>query len=118
MAKDVPALAVLFAASGTLHFTHPGLFERIVPRALPRRRELVLVSGAAELVCATGLLHPLTRRAAGYASAALLLAVFPANVQMAVDARRSRSTPYRVGTLVRLPLQAPLVRTAWRAARG
>jgi uncharacterized membrane protein len=46
------------------------------------------------------------------------LAVFPANVQMAADARRSRSAPYGEGTLVRLPLHAPLVRIAWRAARG
>jgi uncharacterized membrane protein len=118
MAKDVPALAALFATSGTLHFTHPRVFERIVPRVLPRRHELVLVSGAAELVCAAGLLHPRTRGAAGWASVALLLAVFPANVSMAVDARRSRSAAYRAGTLVRLPLQVPLVRTAWRAARG
>jgi uncharacterized membrane protein len=117
MAKDVAALAALFATSGTLHFVRPRPFESIVPRPLPRKRELVYASGAAELLCAAGLLHPRTRSAAGWASAALLLAVFPANVQMAADARRSRSTAYRVGTLLRLPMQLPMVRTAWKAAR-
>ena len=66
-----------------------------------------------------------TRPAAGWASAALLLGVLPANVQMSVDhGRRARrkDTPQAVGffagTLARLPLQWPLVRTALRAARG
>jgi uncharacterized membrane protein len=116
--RDITALAALFATSGTLHFVVPGLFEQIVPRALARRRELVHASGAAELACAAALLHPRTRRVGGRASAWLLVAVFPANLQMALDARRSNSTAYRAGTLVRLPLQWPMIRTARRAARG
>jgi uncharacterized membrane protein len=117
MAKDVTALAALFATSGTLHFVSPGPFQAIVPRWLPLRRVLVYASGAAELACAAGLLHPRTRAVAGIASAGLLLAVFPANVQMALDARASRSTPYRLASWARLPLQLPMIRTAWRAAR-
>ncbi|MDQ4084958.1 MAG: hypothetical protein M3165_03995 [Actinomycetota bacterium] len=117
MAKDLTALAALFATSGVLHLVRPGPYERIVPRPLPRKRVLVYASGAAELACAAGLLHPRTRTGAGWASVAVLLAVFPANVQMAADARRSRSTAYKVGTLLRLPLQWPMIRTAWRAAR-
>lgn len=118
-ARDVTALAALFAAAGVTHFVKPRPYERIVPKPLPAKRALVHASGVAEVACAAGLLHPRTRRAAGYASAALLVAVFPANVQMAADAVRSRraSTAYKVGTLVRLPLQAPLIRTAWRATR-
>jgi uncharacterized membrane protein len=115
--RDVTALAALFATSGTLHLVRPRLFESIVPHRLPRKRELVYASGVGELLCAAGLLHPRTRGAAGWASVVLLLAVFPANVQMAVDARGSGCAAYRVGTLARLPLQLPLVRTAWRAAR-
>jgi uncharacterized membrane protein len=117
MAKDVTALAALFATSGSLHFVRPRPFERIVPRRLPRRRALVHVSGALEVACAAGLVHPRTRRLAGWASAALLVGVFPANVQMALDARRSRSTAYRLATLARLPCQLPMIRTAYRAAR-
>jgi uncharacterized membrane protein len=118
MSRDVAALAALFATSGTLHFCMPRPFERIVPRTLPRKRDLVYASGAAELVCAAGLPHPRTRGLAGSASALLLLAVFPANVQMALDARRTRSTAYKVATVLRLPLQVPMMQAARRAARG
>jgi uncharacterized membrane protein len=84
----------------------------------------VLVSGVAELVCAAGLLVPATRRPAGVADAVLLAAVYPANVQMAVDGvrgvRRAR-TPAGVAravvTLARLPLQWTLARWAWRGGR-
>ena len=44
---------------GVLHFVRPRPFERIVPKPLPRKRELVYASGVAELACAAGLLHPL-----------------------------------------------------------
>ena len=126
---DLRALAALFVTSGTLHLLRPQLFETIVPRALPAPRALVHASGVAELACAAGLLHPATRRAAGWASAALLVAVFPANVQMAVMAvaesrGAGRGTGSRgsrgkaVATLIRLPLQVPLVRTALKATRG
>ena len=116
--RDVAALAALFALSGVLHFLMPRPYERIVPRQLPRKRDLVYASGAAELACAAGLVCPRTRRAAGWGSVALLLAVYPANLQMAADAQRTRSTAYKAGTLLRLPLQLPMVGAALRAARG
>lgn len=121
--RDVVGLAAAFLTSGTLHLVRPQLFEPIVPRALPARREFVLVSGIAEILCGAGLLDPRTRRAAGLLSAALLVAVFPANVQMSLShgrrAARTRRPEHRlafVGTLARLPLQWPLVRVALRAA--
>jgi uncharacterized membrane protein len=115
--RSTVGLAGLFALLGTLHFAKPEPFERIVPEPLPRKRELVYVSGAAELVCAAGLLHPRTRRPAGLASAALLTAVFPANVQMALDLNRQGSTAAKAAGFARLPLQLPLIRAALRAAR-
>ena len=118
--RDLKGLAALFVASGTLHLVRPELFEPIMPRRLPAHRALVHASGVAEIACAAGLLHPRTRSLAGWASAALLVAVFPANVQMALDAgRRARRTGRRgvqVATVARLPLQVPLVRIALRAA--
>lgn len=118
--RDVKALAGLLAVSGVAHFVRPRPFESIVPAPLPYKRELVYVSGVAELACSAALLRPRTSVAGGYATAALMLAVFPANVQMAVRAVRSRRAPawYTAATLVRLPLQAPLVRTALKAARS
>jgi uncharacterized membrane protein len=110
-------LAAAFLCSGTLHLLRPGFFEGIVPHGLPHPRALVYLSGAAELVCGGGLLNSRTRSAAGVASAALLVAVFPANVQMALDAHRSAgSAAYRLVTYLRLPLQLPLIWIALRAA--
>jgi uncharacterized membrane protein len=116
-AKDVAALAALFATSGALHLVRPERFERIVPKSLPARRVLVHASGIVELACAAGLLHPRTRRAAGWTSAGLLVAVFPANISMALQARCSGS-PYRLATIARLPLQLPMIRAALKVAHG
>ncbi|MDQ3422533.1 MAG: DoxX family protein [Actinomycetota bacterium] len=117
-AKDVAALAALFATSGALHLVRPERFERIVPKSLPARRVLVHASGIVELACAAGLLHPRTRRAAGWTSAGLLVAVFPANISMALQARRSGSPSYRLATIARLPLQFPMIRAALKVAHG
>ncbi|KGN31914.1 membrane protein [Knoellia sinensis KCTC 19936] len=121
--KATIGLATLFLTSGTTHLVRPQVFEGIVPKVLPKRRELVYVSGVAEIVCALGLLHPRTRKVAGLASAALLVAVFPANVQMSADhAKRAQrkgdtgSKAFFAGTVARLPMQWPMIRTALRAA--
>jgi uncharacterized membrane protein len=112
-------LAGLLAVMGVAHFVLPRPFEAIVPRALGDPRPWVQASGAAELACAAALALPRTRRAGGLASAALFVAVFPANVQMTVTALRSEraSGAYRAATVARLPLQAPLVRQGLRLAR-
>jgi uncharacterized membrane protein len=121
--KATLGLVTLFLTSGATHLVRPQVFEGMVPHVLPRRRELVYVSGVAEIVCALGLLHPSTRKVAGLASAALLVAVFPANVQMSAShAKRAQrredtgSKAFFAGTVARLPLQWPLIRTALRAA--
>lgn len=124
LGKDAIALAGLFLASGTLHFVRSEPFESIVPKRLPSRRVLVYASGAAEIACAVGLFVPRTRRAAGLASAVLLVTIFPANVTMAAQARRRldrdpadvRKQGYLALTVARLPLQWPMIRTALRAA--
>ncbi len=108
-----------FLTSGVVHLVRPQVFEPLVPSWVPvGSRRTVHLSGLAELGCAGAVLHPATRRAGGWATAALLVAVLPGNVQMALDGRRSRSGAWRAGTLVRVPLQAPLVAIAVRVARG
>lgn len=112
-----------FLVSGVIHLARPQVFEPIVPPMLPGKRQLVYASGVAELACAAGLLIPRTRTYAGVASAALFVAVFPANVQMAMDAHRvidrKGSTPrrqaVRAAAIARLPLQVPLIRWALRS---
>jgi len=120
MTRELKLLAGLFTVSGVLHLVRPTVYEAIVPAPLPHKRELVLASGAVELACAGLLLHPGTRRLGGLASAGLLAAVFPANVQMTIDSARSSRRPwwFTLGTVLRLPLQVPMIRTALRATRS
>lgn len=118
LSKDISALSGIFAVSGALHLLKPELYEPIMPDLVPAHGEVIWASGVAELLCAAGLLHPRTRRAAGWASAALLLAVFPANLKMAHDLKDSRRTGLRGVAIARLPLQLPMIRSALRAARA
>ena len=94
------ALALLLLVTGVLHFVVPDPYVRIIPRVLPDgwARPLVYASGVAELIGGALLL----RRRGGWFVVALLVAVFPANVQMALD-------DPNVVTLGRLPLQAPMI---------
>ncbi|MDQ6935507.1 MAG: hypothetical protein M3130_09500 [Actinomycetota bacterium] len=118
LTRDVVALAGIFVTSGVLHLVKPEIYEPLMPATVPAHRAVIIGSGIAELGCAVGLLHPRTRKLAGWASAGLLLGVFPANLKMANDVRHSRKTGRKVAAFGRLPLQAPLIRTALRAARG
>lgn len=119
-------LVALFGVSGLLHLLRPRVFEGIIPAPLRRyRRALVHASGVVELVCAAGLVHPATRGTAGLASAGLLIAVFPANVQATVSlgrrAARRRDAASWAGfavSVARLPVQWPLIRAALRARDG
>lgn len=116
--SDARFLSVLLGAAGALHFAVPRPFDSIVPPALPgSARTYTLVSGAAELAAAALLAAPATRRAGGWAAAALFVAVFPANVQMAWDWRRKPAAVQAI-SLGRLPLQVRLVRRALRVAAG
>lgn len=109
-------LSGLLTVTGSLHFVFPRAYAEIIPPQVPAPEALVYLSGVAELACALGLAVPRTRRLAGWATAALLVAVFPANVQMALDAD-GRSEAYRWATYARLPLQVPLVVWAVSVAR-
>jgi uncharacterized membrane protein len=107
--RRAAGLAGLLAVAGASHFAIPRFYDRIVPRALPGpARAWTLASGLAELGCATAVARPRTRRQGATAAACLLVAVFPANVQMALD-WRSRPATEKVGAYLRLPLQLPLV---------
>ena len=80
-------LVGIVGGSGVLHFVIPRFYRPTVPRALGHAQEIVLVSGAAEIACAAMLVVPRTRRAGGLLTAALLVAVWPANLQQAIDGR-------------------------------
>lgn len=94
------ALAALLVVTGVLHFVVPDPYVKIIPRLFPRSWDLPLVygSGVAELVAAGLLL----KKRQGWWVVALLVAVFPANIQMALDDPNAL-------TIGRLPLQAPMI---------
>ena len=109
-------LGTLFVTAGVLHFVKPQIYESIMPDYLPAHRELVYASGAAEIAGGAGMLHAKTRRGAGWWLIATLVAIFPANVEMAIHAERFHRIP---GPLLwaRLPLQAALIAWVWTAKR-
>ena len=114
-------LSALVAGSGIAHFVVPEFYERIVPRALGSPRPFVHASGVAEIVAGTLLALPPTRRIGGWACAAVLVGVFPANVQMALDGGLGGSRSVLASPAfawARLPLQVPLVLWAAREGRG
>jgi uncharacterized membrane protein len=107
-----------FVASGVVHLARPEVYEPLMPSWVPAHREVILASGVAELACAAGMVLPATRRSAGWASAALLLAVWPGNLKMALDSNRSSSPALKILAWGRMPLQVPMIRAAVSAARS
>jgi uncharacterized membrane protein len=106
----VAIAAVLYIGAGSLHFIKPAPYLRIMPPYVPWHAAMVRISGAFEILGGLGLLVPATRRAAAWGLVALLVAVFPANLYMAmhpVEAGAAGIAPVlRWG---RLPLQALLI---------
>ena len=107
-------LALLLLGAGALHFLKPASYDDLIPSWLPgSARAWVYGSGVAELGCGLLLLPPRTRRLGATATALLLLAVFPGNIEMAVH---PGDTPRWIA-LARLPLQIPLVLWALQVRR-
>ena len=109
------ALGAFFIGAGLLHFVKPRVYESIMPRALPAHRELVLASGVAEIAGGAGVLLDRTARPAGWWLIATMLGVFPANVNMAVEAERFRKIPEPL-LWARLPVQGLIVYWIWMVA--
>lgn len=114
--QQAAAMAGLLGFTGALHFLYPAPFDSIVPPQLGNRRLITHASGLAELGTAAALMFPGTRRAGGLCTAALMLAVYPANLYSVK--KYWRHPRARAVALARLPLQVPLVRAGWNIAQG
>jgi uncharacterized membrane protein len=104
----------VYVVAGVLHFVVPELYVRIVPPVFPAALALVYLSGLAEIAVGIGLLVPRTRRHAAWATVALLVAIFPANVYMAthgvvIKGLPGGGDPSNVVRWGRLPVQAVLI---------
>jgi uncharacterized membrane protein len=109
-------LSALFLASGVLHLVNPDAFLWLMPPWLPEHNFLILLSGVFEIVCAVGLIAK--QRWAGYLSALVLLAVWPANIWYAFDVLDQGNTGVIVAAWLRLPLQIPFIYAAIKFARN
>ncbi|MEO6142887.1 MAG: DoxX family protein [Dermatophilaceae bacterium] len=108
-------VAAAFTVSGLLHLANPAIFTPLVPCVLPGPTELVYASGVVELICAVGLWR--RDRWAGIVAAALLVIIWPANLQATITAQEGDDLATKVVTWIRLPLQFPLVWLALQSGR-
>jgi uncharacterized membrane protein len=109
-------LAAVMVAAGTAHFLTPDALARIVPAFFPNPRLMVAISGVAEVAGGLGLVcpWPILRRAAAWGLVALYVAVFPANVNQAVNhIQPVGSHVPEIVFWLRLPVQAVLIALAW-----
>jgi len=112
-------LAVVMTYIGLLHFADPTPYVRIVPDYLPSPLALVYISGFFEILGGVGLLVPGLRRAAAWGLIALYVAVFPANVHMAIHQLPFGDQPVPPLFLwLRLPLQLVLIALAYWFTRN
>jgi len=106
-----------YVVAGVLHFVVPELYVQIIPPMLPAPLALVYLSGVAEIAVGVGLLIPRTRRYAAWATIALLVAIFPANVYMATSMVAIEGLgggdPSSTARWLRLPLQGVLILWAY-----
>ncbi len=121
MQRSRLALAAFFSFAGTMHFVAPRSYRAMMPPSLPRHREAVIVSGVAEIAGAAAVLHPASRRLGRWWLLALLLAVFPANVHMALNPEQVKGLDLnkipRWALWARLPLQPLAMLWVWHATR-
>jgi uncharacterized membrane protein len=101
-------LGILFVAAGANHFILPDMYLKIMPPYLPWHYGLVLLSGAAEILLGLGMFFLSTRSFGAWGLIALLIAVFPANIYMAMNADLFSNIPV-VLLWLRLPLQFLLI---------
>jgi uncharacterized membrane protein len=121
MTRSQRLLAGFFGFVGTMHFVIPRSFEAIMPPWIPHHREAVIVSGIAEIAGGAAVLPSRTRRLARWWLLTLLVAVFPANVHMAVNPEQVKGLDLnripRWALWARLPLQPLAMIWVWRATR-
>jgi uncharacterized membrane protein len=111
-------LTVFMVGAGINHFVNPAPYLGMMPDALPAHLALVYVSGVAEILGGLGLIVPATRRLAAWGLIALFVAIFPANLNMAIHHLPLGTTVVPGWALwARLPLQLLLIWWAYAFTR-
>ncbi|WP_428235687.1 DoxX family protein [Gracilimonas sp.] len=103
-------IGALFILAGLLHFLKPGMYMSIMPDYIPFHKAMVLISGIAEILGGIGIMVPEFRTYATWGLILLLIAVFPANLDMAWSGFKNHGlTLYTWALIARLPLQFVLI---------
>ena len=105
-------MSAFYILAGINHLINPSFYLPIMPPYLPWHLKLIYVSGVFEIIFGLLLIPKSTRRVAAWLLIALLIAVFPANIQMTINYFRE-SNPDLWISIVRLPIQIILIRWAW-----
>ena len=120
--KVVKALCgPFFVFAGVMHFVKPRFYLNMMPEWLPAHEAMNYASGVAEVVGGAALMcpSPAVKRAGGWFTLATLLAVYPANVHMALNADEFPAVPGGQAALfARLPFQAVFAAWVWSAMSG
>ena len=109
-------LAVFFVVAGANHFRSPAIYLGMMPPWLPWPEALNLIAGAAEILGGIGLLVPRARRVSGWGLIALLVAVFPANLHVALQGKMPGTDFSPLTLWLRLPFQAVFIAGVWWVA--
>jgi uncharacterized membrane protein len=114
------AMAIFYVVAGVNHFLHPDFYMPMMPAYVPWHRAMVYLSGAAEIVLGVGVLIPATRQRAAWGLITLLIAIFPANLHIALyDVPLfGRDEGLGIWNWVRLPFQLLLIAWAWWHTRA
>ena len=108
-------MGAFYVFAGAMHFRAPEAYLPMMPPYLPWHAQLIFVSGVAEVLCGLGVLFPPTRKLAAWGTIALLVAVSPANVHVALHDVPLFGAKQGAGALnwIRLPFQGVLIAWAW-----
>jgi uncharacterized membrane protein len=109
-------LALFFILAGANHFRTPEIYLGMMPPWLPAPELMNTISGAAEIFGGVGLLIAATRRAAGWGLIALLIAIFPANIHVALQGHMPGTDFSPLALWLRLPFQAVFIALVWWTA--
>lgn len=122
MSGSAIAVSAILGSAGLAHLVKPGFFDPIVPKWMPGSPRLTTyASGLVELAAAILVATPRNRRLGGWVALATFLAVYPANIQAALDGGMKEMQPpfdSKAAAWLRLPFQIPLLWLAWNVAQG
>lgn len=111
--KTAIITGIVFIIAGINHFIIPSFYMEIMPPYLPYPLMLIYLSGVAEVICGILLIISKTRKIGAWLTIALLIAIFPANIQMTIDELNNGGVLF-YASIVRLPLQFLLIYWVYR----